>query len=311
MSAAAVAIACGLGTALCFGTGDYLAQRVTRRHGWLAAVFGVQVAAAAILAVVALAWHGLPSAAPTTYATVAVIGVVNTLGVVGLFRAFEGGKLSLVSPIAGSMGAFSLGFAWLAGHAPPRLVVPGVVAVVVGIMCASVVVADRVADQGNESETRASPRAPTKLRRASGVGWALLSAVGFGWVFFMLGPSSELLGPAWVVFGLRLVAVAALLMLARAQRVSLPEQLGELREHSLGRLLAVATLDAGGMLSFAYGTSRGVVAGEIAVVAVLASSFPVVTIALACVRLREGLRWWQWLGVGGVVAGIAWISAWS
>jgi drug/metabolite transporter (DMT)-like permease len=65
------------------------------------------------------------------------------------------------------------------------------------------------------------------------------------------------------------------------------------------------------MLGFAYGSSRGIAAAELAVVAVLTSSFPLVTVALARVHLRERLNWWQWLGIAAVLAGIGWISAWS
>jgi drug/metabolite transporter (DMT)-like permease len=305
MSASAIAIACGLGAALCFGTGDYLAQRLTRQHGWLAAVFAVQVAAAIVLGSVALAWHGIPSGlSVASVVGVVGVGLVNMLGLVGLYRAFERGKLSLVSPIAGSMGAFSVGFAALAGTPPPLLVVPGVVAVVVGIVCGSVIVEPRV--------EQAEQRDQARVRPARGVGWALLSALSFGWVFFVLGPTSEVLGPAWAVFALRVVAIAALLIPSLfVARPLLVRGLSELRAQSTGRLLLVVMLDAGGMLGFAYGSSRGIAAAELAVVAVLTSSFPLVTVALARIHLRERLNWWQWLGIAAVVAGIGWISAWS
>jgi drug/metabolite transporter (DMT)-like permease len=298
---AALAIACGLSTALCFGIGDYLAQRVTRAHGYFAAIFAVQLLAFVLLCGIALAWHGLPSADAQAGAwrLLAAIGLVNTLGLVGLYRAFEQGKLALVSPIAASMGAFSVAFAWLSGSPPALVLAPGLAAVVLGIVAASVLV-EPPGDRGR-------PR----LRRALGVGWALVSAVAFGWVFFMIGPSSELLGPAWVVAGLRAVAIAVLLVLARSLRVELGPTLSELWARSRGRVLAAAALDTGGMLIFAFGTSRDLAPAEIAVVAVLASCFPVVTIAFAHSKLGESLRVWQWAGVVAVIVGVAWLSAWS
>lgn len=78
---------------------------------------------------------------------------------------------------------------------------------------------------------------------------------------------------------------------------------------SRGRTLVVACFDSTGMVLIALGGSLGWRPGEIAVVAVLASCFPLVTIALARVWLREQLRWWQWLGVAIVIAGVAWVSA--
>lgn len=304
MSAAGtwVAVACGLGAALCFGTGDFLAQRLTHRHGWMPAMFAVQVASVVVLTIVGLAWHGAPLATPTSVLGIVGIGLVNTLGMIGLYRAFESGKLSLVSPIAGSMGAFTVGFAWLSGQSPPRLVIPGLLAVVLGIIAASVV---------DEQPDASAPSQSPKLRRALGVGWALLSAIGFGWVFFVLGPSSAALGPAWTIAILRVVAIIALLALAKPMRAQLDAALRPRPEQqaSRGRTLAVACLDSAGLVIFAYGSSRGAIVGEVSVVAVLTSSFPLVTIALARVWLGEGLRWWQWLGVVLVILGVAWVSA--
>jgi drug/metabolite transporter (DMT)-like permease len=313
VSATLIAIACGLGAAACFGTGDFLAQRLTHRHGWMPAMFAVQIASVIVLAGVALVWHGWPAASATQVLDVAGLGLINTLGMIGLYRAFESGKLSLVSPIAGSMGAFTIGFAWMFGRSPPAIVAVGLLAAIVGIVAASVVVVEGERHEG------------AKLRGALGVGWALLSAIGFGWVFFRLGPASVALGSAWAIALLRVVAIVALVLLARPLRARLdavwrpesersssaakPEP--ERGPSSRGRTLAVACLDSAGMVTFAYGSGRGALAGEIAVVAVLASSFPLVTIALARFTLGEALRWWQWIGVTLVVSGVAWVSAFA
>lgn len=303
MPATLIAIACGLGAAACFGSGDFLAQRLTHRHGWMPAMFAVQIASVAVLAGVAAVWHGWPAASTRQVLDLAGLGLINTLGMIGLYRAFESGKLSLVSPIAGSMGAFTVAFAWLFGRSPPAIVAVGLVAAIVGIVAASVVVDD-------------DPRAPAKLGRALGVGWALLSAIGFGWVFFRLGPASLALGSAWAIALLRVVAIVALVLLARPLRARLDavwrrDSASSEPGSSRGRMFAVACLDSAGMVTFAYGSSRGALAGEIAVVAVLASSFPLVTIALARISLGEALRWWQWLGVALVLSGVAWVSAFA
>ena len=75
----------------------------------MSAMFAVQVASVLVLATIGAAWHGPPRAAPEIHLAVIGIGLVNTLGMIGLYRALERGKLSLVSPIAGSMGAFTVG----------------------------------------------------------------------------------------------------------------------------------------------------------------------------------------------------------
>ena len=306
MPASLLALVFGLGTAMCFGTGDYLAQHLTHRHGWLVAVAAVQGVAALLLGLVALTWHGAPALAQgSSWALLAGIGLVNTLGLVALYRAFEQGLLSLVSPIVGSMGAFSVIFAWIGGRPPAALLVPALVTMVLGIVCASVVVEP---NSRAETESREHAPAPSKLRRARGVGWALLSAIAFGWVFFMIGPSSERLGAGWVVFALRVVALLVLFPLARALRTPLAAELAAFEPTELPRLLLVACLDCGGMLTFAYASSRPALREHIATLAVLVSSFPIITIAWARLRLREALGWWQWLGVALMLASIVWIS---
>lgn len=303
MSAALLAIVFGLVAACCFGVGDFLVQRLTRGRGWFAAMVAVQLAAALILGLVASVWElaGDQTHASIRAAWLAVLGlgVANTVGLVGLYRAFERGKLSLVSPIAGSMGAFAVAFAWLAGTPPAGMIVPGLAAVVLGIVVASVVV-----DPPGEADGAA-------VHGARGVGWALLSAAAFGWVFYCLGPSGELVGPAWTVFWLRIVALVGLALLAVISGWPLIEPTLALIREERGRLLVVALLDSGGMLTFAYASAQLALGRALAILVVLVSCFPIVTVALAQLRLRESLRWWQWCGVIAVVLGIGWISAWS
>ena len=299
MSATLLALALGLMTALCFGTGDFLAARLTRTHGWLVTVFAVQIVAGLLLAAAALLWWPLPSLTPELGLELALLGGVNTLALIALYRAFDSGKVSLVSPIAGSMGAFTLGFAWLAGLPPALEHIPGVIAMLVGVALASVAV------------EASKPAAPSKLRRARGIGWALASALGFGWVFFELGSTSAVLGPAWTVCGLRVVALLILVPVSRAMRQPLRAPSSRLARASAPILVLVAVCDAGGMLTFAYASSLEALRAEIALLTVIASCFPVITILWARARLRESLAWWQWLGVGLVLASIAWISVWN
>jgi len=292
VSPTAIGLICGLAAACCFGVGDFLVQALTRERGWLPAVLGVQIVSALALVVAAMLWHG-PLALGRLDGLVLLLGSINTIGLISLYRAFEVGKLSLVSPIAGTMGVFTLLFAWLAGQVPPTIVLPGLAAVLLGILLASLASA-----QGHD----------TRVGRALGVGWALASALAFGWVFFRLGDVADAVGSAWAIFGLRLVAIPWLLLAARLMRVPLrasPDP-AIATTPSRARLFAVALLDSSGLIALAVGS----VEGSVAIAAVLASAFPVVTILLARVRLHEKLAWWQWIGVAAIVSGVIWISAW-
>lgn len=288
MSATTIGLLAGLSAALCFGCGDFLAQSLARARGWLAASLAVQLVSVVLLALLGLAWPGPPTRLAQLELALG-LGSANALGIVGLYRAFELGKLSLVSPIAGSMGAFTLLFAWLGGAAPPLLVLPGLALVLLGIVAAS------VPDEHDEAGARA--------RGLHGVGWALLSSLAFGWVFLRLGELGSALGSTWSVLALRVVAIPWLVLVALATRKPLAEPS---RRQGRAALLAVALLDSSGLLALSIGGELG----DASVASVLSSAFPVVTIALAHRRLRERLAWWQWLGVAAIVLGVAWVAFW-
>lgn len=292
MSATAIGLLAGLVAALCFGLGDFVAQSLTRQRGWLVASLAVQIVSVLALVTIGPIWPGLPARFDQAELALA-LGTANTLGIVALYRAFELGKLSLVSPIAGSMGAFTLIFAWLAGETPPALVLPGLAFVLVGIALAG------VAPPSDE------PQRP-RLTGSRGLGWALISAIAFGWVFLRLGDLADALGSTWSVLALRVVAIPWLLVVAGLMRTPLRDRPGEPERPPLSRtsLVAVALLDTSGLLALSLGGELG----QASVAAVLASAFPLVTIALARVRLREQLAWWQWLGVTAILVGVAWLG---
>ena len=92
------------------------------------------------------------------------------------------------------------------------------------------------------------------------------------------------------------IAIGALLLL----RARLPGR-------SQWPIVALAgLLDVGGNLLYALAAAEE---GLVSVISVLASLYPIVTVALATVLLRERPSPWQWVGVGLTFAGIGLISA--
>jgi drug/metabolite transporter (DMT)-like permease len=276
--------AAGLGAAGCFGVGDFLAQRVTRDVGWLRTMLWLQICSVPLLVVLGAIWTGLPATSLADVGWIALLGVANTLGSIGLYRAFEVGKLSVVSPIVGSFGAVTVLLSIVAGNAPPLGLWPGIVALLLGVVLSS-------ATQ-EESQTGGA------LRPALGVGWALLSAVGFGTAFWGVELLVHDLGAAWPVAGLRTVGIPVLLAMAllRGDRLGPPRA-------TWRPALASAVLDTAGMVVYTFGTSLA----HVGLVAVLSSLFSGVTVALAQLWLGERLRWWQWVGVVAILGGVAWV----
>jgi drug/metabolite transporter (DMT)-like permease len=70
------------------------------------------------------------------------------------------------------------------------------------------------------------------------------------------------------------------------------------------RIGAMGVLDITATIAFAAATRRD----AIAVVSVLASLYPAITVALAFLLLRERVALWQWTGIGGVFVGITLIT---
>jgi drug/metabolite transporter (DMT)-like permease len=283
----ALGTAAGLGAALTFGVGDFLAQRVTRDVGWLRTMFWLQLAGVPFLLTIALAWTGIPHPTSAQLVSIAGFGVMNTLAAVGLYRAFEVGQLSVVSPIVSCFGAVAALLSVLVGDAPPAGLWPGLVALVLGIVLAS-------ATRGAREDAR------VRLQPVMGVGWAILSAVAFGTAFFGVSLVVDELGPAWPLIGFRCVTLPLLFVLARVQKQTLAPP-----QASARTAVAAAVFDTTGMFVYTVGTAFA----HVAVVAVLSSLFSAVTVALAAIFLRERLFAWQWVGLVAIAFGIAWVVA--
>ena len=134
-----------------------------------------------------------------------------------------------------------------------------------------------------------------------GVGWALMSGVGFGVMFWLLGIRVvPLLGSGPSVWLIRLtsVVVTAVVMFVVRRPTALP---GE----RAGRwILGVGILDTSAYVLNNFGMQRE----QVSVVSVLASVYGAVRVGLAATLLGERISWAQWAGIVGVFAGIVLIS---
>ena len=80
---------------------------------------------------------------------------------------------------------------------------------------------------------------------------------------------------------------------------------GDLQRSDIGWLVAIGTFDIVANLVFAIATTMGL----LAIVSVLGSLYPVVTVVLAWLVLRERLAPAQYVGVAVALVGVAAISA--
>jgi drug/metabolite transporter (DMT)-like permease len=140
-------------------------------------------------------------------------------------------------------------------------------------------------------------------RLAAGASYGLLAAVGFGLYYVVLRRASDAAGadPFWPVLVQRTVSTVVLGLVAAVTRPRL------VMPPSAATMLALAgVLDVSANALYAAASTSGI--GSLA--AVLSSLFPITTVALAGVFLRERLSGGQAVGVAGALAGVV-LIAWS
>jgi drug/metabolite transporter (DMT)-like permease len=130
------------------------------------------------------------------------------------------------------------------------------------------------------------------------VGLAVLAALAFG-VFLVAIRYASQPDPVWGVLATRTGSVLALLVLGLAfrSRIRVPPA-------DLPPLLAVGVLDVSADVFFAFATTVGL----LSIVSILSSLYPVATVILARLVLKERMVRLQQLGIGLALAGVLLIS---
>ena len=277
----------GLSTALGYGTSDFVARQATHRVGHLHVLFYMELVGLVILAPVALVFERGQWVWSDTWLLLFGLGVLNTFSTLFLYRSFEYGVLSVVSPIASSYPAATAALAILFLHesvAPPAAA--GIVLVLAGILLLG----------------RAGPHpanAPPRDARA-GVVSALAAFGGYGVFYFALKYVVADVGPVTVTAVVRLVGVVLLLLLGAV---------GLVRIRGLPRFLwphlgAIGVLDSLAFIAY----NVGILGGSVAIVGTLSGLFSAVTVGLAAAVLHERLTRLQLGGVLAIFLGVLLIA---
>jgi drug/metabolite transporter (DMT)-like permease len=206
--------------------------------------------------------------------------ISGTLGFYAYYRGMAVGAMSIVAPIAGISAAVPVVVGILSGDRPSLWQWLGIAAALGGVFLAS-----REPGRGG--------------RVAAGVGLALLAAIGFGGYF----PPMHTAGNAdfwWASLIFRLTSTSVILAAVAIRRPSLviqPRQVPMLALIGIGDML--------GNLFFAAASTSGLVS----ITSVLASLYPIVTVVLARMVLKERVARSQEAGIALTLAGVALISA--
>ncbi len=273
----------GLATALGYGSGDFVARQTARRIGHLHVLFYMELLSLVVLVPVAVAadagrWHWTPM-----WLYAAALAVLNVVASLFLYRAFEYGVLSVVSPVVSTFPAVTalLAFVFLP-ESPTWFSVTGIAAALLGVVLIS--------------RAEAHPGNPPAKDARKGLISAFLCFLGYGVFYFGLKFVVSDLGIFTTAAYIRGVGVASI-------AVAIPVGLADVRRlprEFLRPLAFVGILDSAAFLTYNVGISLG----SVAIVGTLSGLFSAVTVGLAALILRERLVAMQYAGLASIFVGI-------
>jgi drug/metabolite transporter (DMT)-like permease len=207
-------------------------------------------------------------------------GVTGGIGIVALYHGLATGRMGVVAPVTGVLAAaIPVVFGVVTEGLPSPLVVAGIV-----IAFVAVVLVSRV-DDG-----RSGP---------SGVGIALIAGVAIGSFGIAIDHISE--GHTFGPLAIIRLAEALLIVLV----IVIGRQAWRIERRWLPAMAGVGVLDMAGNATFIL----AVQAGSLATAAILSSLYPVTTVILATVFLRERVTRAHAIGIALAVAAIVAIAA--
>ncbi len=274
----------GLIAALCFGLSDFIVTQATRKLQTLPALLGIQFIASLLLGgYILIQSTSTPDALPLVWMSMIGISVVNFVGTLLLYRAFEKGTLSIVSPIGSGFAVVTAMLAFAGGERLPFNSIIGVILLIVGVLTVT-----RSIQSDRQQVTLA------------GIPEAVIASICMGIYFWAIGFITPYLGVILPVLITRIVQFFCALLLIRVKGIQFPRI-----SLSTGMILVVAALlDTGALRSFNKGQAVDYTTSTTA----LTSLYSVITILMAGWILKEKLIKTQWMGIGIILCGVIIVS---
>ena len=275
------AVLLALAAAVCWGISSFLGGLHARRLPALSIALWSQPAGAVGLALVLLHTHQAPAGASIAWGAAA--GVIGGLAAVLFYRGLAVGLLSIVVPVSACAAVVPVVFALAMGEVPSALAIAGIAATMLGIVLVSL-------RPGPTPNGAGNPR--------TALACALGAALGFGTFFVLLDQGSAIPGtyPWWAVMAARVSLLATLLAMIAGRTGSAPWP-----GRHIWAVAAIGLVDTAGIMLFASASRLG----NLGVVSVVGSLYPVLTVLLGRIVLAERPTAAQNAGVALALAGMA------
>ena len=287
----------GLGAAVCWGTLDLFSALASRRVGSLLVTTGMQVVGAVLVWIMAVSTGTPVPTDPFVIAGSTFVGLAGAGAYLSYFTGLRIGPISVVSGMVAAYGGLTVVLAVLIrGESLNAVQAAGAALATIGVVLTG------IAFQGGIRNTRfASP----------GVAFAVVALV----LFATMGIATDIVidRAPWLevllisrtsIALISVVILVLVLAMFRRQAAAMiePEEGADTRIdwRIVAAILLTGALDIMGLVSFSYGLENAPtwLVG-------LASSFgPAVTIVAAVAMLGERPRAIQWVGLGGILAGM-------
>jgi drug/metabolite transporter (DMT)-like permease len=284
-------VALGLLTAASWGSADFLARFATRGVGSVRALLGMQMWGAifiTILLLFARDWgHLFDGSGWQPWAWGIFAGVFTTLGLLALYRAFEIGKLAIVGPVSASYPALTVLLSLFSGERLTAYRAIGIIAALLGVLlvAAAEKSAIKIEHQG-------------RSKTFAGIGWAIVAALLFAILFWLLGiriiPRTGALATVWLI---RVTGMAIAFAVVIAKKIPLRIK----NKRTRAQLYGMGYFDTA---AFAL-SNLGMRIEQVAIVSVLGSLYGAVTVAFAALFLKERIAPLQWTGIAAIFLGVA------
>jgi drug/metabolite transporter (DMT)-like permease len=279
MDMVSLSVVFGLVSALTWGAADFGGGRASRRGPVFGVVILTQTVGILLSGAIAIIRaEPAPTAADLGWASLA--GLAGALGIVCLYQGLASARITVVAPITGVLAAtIPVTVGWLSQGVPSLWRIAGIGLALVAVFLVS---------------TSVDPRSD----RPAGVRFGLAAGLGLGLfnVFAARFSPGLVFGPLVVVRIVEALSIGAIILVAR-------------RPWRLPRAVAplAIVVGAGDMTGNAFFVLAAQ-AGRLDVASVLSSLYPITTVVLAAILLRERVTRVHGLGIAAAGAAIVLIA---